>query len=228
MVRGNCTSRRSRRPVTTRSAPKCGSPSGSSDTSLQNFTLRTNHGNSVPPPFARGDKPRGNVKMSDHDPKSEMPASAPQPGGRQRRAYIAATVAGVALIAAFASSSLGQGLGHRVPAQVPGLAGARASLGGGSGPRLAVGWPCGPLDTATGPLIEAHADRMIRHLSVEIDATAEQQEKLRAIVRDAVKDLLPLREKVLAARATARELLTQQTIDRAAIEKFRADQIATH
>jgi len=166
--------------------------------------------------------------MSDHDPKSEMPASAPQPGGRQRRAYIAATVAGVALIAAFASSSLGHGLGHRVLAQLPGLAVAGASLDGESGPGLAVGWHGGLFDSAIGPLVEAHADRMIRHLSVEIDATAEQQEKLRAIVRDAVKDLLPLREKVLAARATARELLTQQTIDRAAIEKFRADQIATH
>jgi periplasmic protein CpxP/Spy len=76
--------------------------------------------------------------------------------------------------------------------------------------------------------VEAHADRMIRHLSIEIDATAEQQDKLRAIVRDAVKDLLPVGEKIRAARATARELLTQQTIDRAAIEKFRADQIATH
>jgi len=43
-----------------------------------------------------------------------------------------------------------------------------------------------------------------------------------------VHDLLPMREKLLAARATARDLLTQQTIDRAAIEKFRADQIAVH
>ena len=77
-------------------------------------------------------------------------------------------------------------------------------------------------------IIEAHADRMIRHLAIEIDATTEQQDKLRGIVRGAVKDLLPVRDKVLAARTTARELLTQQTIDRAAIEKLRADQIAIH
>ena len=170
--------------------------------------------------------------MSDQDPKSEMPASAPQRGRLQRPAYIAATVAGVGLIAAFAGSSLGQGLGHRVLAQVPGMAAAGASLdaesGPGFAPGLAVGWHGGLFDGAIGPLVEAHADRMIRHLSVEIDATGQQQEKLRAIVRDAVRDLLPLREKVLAARATARELLTQQTIDRAAIEKFRTDQIATH
>ena len=69
---------------------------------------------------------------------------------------------------------------------------------------------------------------MIRHLAVEIDATTEQQDKLRPIVRAAVKDLLPVRDKMLAARATGRELLTQQTIDRAALEKLRADQIATH
>ena len=35
-------------------------------------------------------------------------------------------------------------------------------------------------------------------------------------------------EKVQAARVTGRELLTQQTIDRAALEKLRADQIAIH
>ena len=43
-----------------------------------------------------------------------------------------------------------------------------------------------------------------------------------------MKNLLPVRDKILAARATGRELLTQPTIDRAAIEKLRADQIATH
>jgi protein CpxP len=69
---------------------------------------------------------------------------------------------------------------------------------------------------------------MIRHMAVEIDATTEQQEKLQAIVRTAVKGLLPVKDKVLAARATGRDLLTQQTIDRAALEKLRADQIATH
>jgi Spy/CpxP family protein refolding chaperone len=77
-------------------------------------------------------------------------------------------------------------------------------------------------------IVDAHADRMIRHLAVEIDATAEQQDKLQSIVHAAVKDLLPVREKVEAAKTTARELLTQQTIDRAALEKLRADQIALH
>jgi Spy/CpxP family protein refolding chaperone len=73
---------------------------------------------------------------------------------------------------------------------------------------------------------EERADRMIRHLAIEADATAEQQEQLRAIARAAVKDLVPMREKAVAARQRARTLLTQATVDRSAIESFRAEQIA--
>jgi Spy/CpxP family protein refolding chaperone len=90
------------------------------------------------------------------------------------------------------------------------------------------GWASVLPNSVIEAFIDSRADRMIRHLAVEIDATAEQQDKLRAIVRAAVKDLLPVREKMLAARATGRELLIQPTVDRAALEKLRADQIATH
>jgi Spy/CpxP family protein refolding chaperone len=75
-------------------------------------------------------------------------------------------------------------------------------------------------------VIENMADRGVRHLAIEIDATTEQQEKLRTIVNGAVKDLLPLREKARAAHQRAHALLTQQNIDRAAIEQFRTEQIA--
>jgi Spy/CpxP family protein refolding chaperone len=81
----------------------------------------------------------------------------------------------------------------------------------------------GPLDAAT---IENRADRLVRHLAVEIDATAEQQEKLRGIVKSAVKDILPLRDKARATHEKAHTLLTQPKLDRAAIESFRAEQMA--
>ena len=167
--------------------------------------------------------------MSNHDPIPEVPASAPQ-GRRPRRkgAYVAVAIAGVILIGAVASSSLGQGLRHRLLVGVPDMAAAAAPFEGGFGPGFAADWQSGLLNGAIEAIIEARADRMIRHLAVEIDATAEQQDKLRTIVRAAVKDLLPVRDKVLAARTTGRELLTQQTIDRAALEKLRADQIAIH
>ena len=60
---------------------------------------------------------------------------------------------------------------------------------------------------------EDRADRAVRHLAIELDATDAQQEKLRAITKAAVKDLIPLREKVQSARLKARELLTQTTSD---------------
>jgi len=85
------------------------------------------------------------------------------------------------------------------------------------------GFMMGQMDPAQ---IEDRADRMVRHLAIEVDATAEQQERLRAVVKSAVKDLLPMREKAQAARQRGRELLTQTTIDRAAIEAFRVEQIA--
>lgn len=171
--------------------------------------------------------------MSDHEPERERSMPVAQGGRSWRRGrYIAATIAGVALVGVFAGSPFGLGLGHRMLAHVPGMAAAAApfedGFGPGIGPGLAADWHGGLFDGLMEAVVQAHADRAVRHLSIEIDATAEQQDKLRAIVRDAVKDLLPVREKIIAARATARELLTQPTIDRAAIEKFRADLIATH
>ncbi|HXF55910.1 MAG TPA: periplasmic heavy metal sensor [Hyphomicrobiaceae bacterium] len=80
----------------------------------------------------------------------------------------------------------------------------------------------GPIDPARA---EERIDKAARHLSIEIDATAEQQERLRTIAKAAVKDLLPMREKAHAARQRARDLLTQQSVDRAAIEAFRAEQM---
>src|SRR5215211_7478680 len=81
----------------------------------------------------------------------------------------------------------------------------------------------GPLDAGQ---IAERADRGVRHLAIEIDATPEQQDKLRAMVRSAVGDLVPMRDKLHGARQQARDLLTQPTVDRGEIEKLRAQQIA--
>ncbi|HEY7238758.1 MAG TPA: Spy/CpxP family protein refolding chaperone [Burkholderiales bacterium] len=75
------------------------------------------------------------------------------------------------------------------------------------------------------PLSDAQLDRMLRHLYVEIDATEEQKQRLAPIVKDAAKDLAPLREKFRATRAQAIELLTQDRIDPAAIESLRAEKM---
>jgi periplasmic protein CpxP/Spy len=84
------------------------------------------------------------------------------------------------------------------------------------------GFAAGPLDPAA---VDEHLDRMLKHLYVEIDATDAQKQRLEPIVKQAVKDLLPLREKVRAARAQAVALLTADTIDRSAIEALRAEHL---
>jgi len=84
------------------------------------------------------------------------------------------------------------------------------------------GYASGPLDPAA---VDQHLDRALKHLYVEIDATDEQKQRLEPIVKQAVKDLLPAREKAHAARKQAVELLAADTIDRGAIEALRAEQI---
>jgi len=72
---------------------------------------------------------------------------------------------------------------------------------------------------------EQHIERMLKHFYVEIDATEAQKQKLEPIVRQAAKDLLPLRSKMHEARKQGLTLLTGETVDRAAIETFRAQQL---
>src|SRR5262249_25992 len=130
------------------------------------------------------------------------PASSPDgpPPGRRRRRwlFLSSLVLVAALSGAIASRAVSQ---H--------------AFGGG--------FFAGPFDAAH---VEDRADRMVRHAAIEIDATNDQQEKLRAIVKGAVKDLLPMREKSLSVRERARGLLTGPTVDRAAIETLRTEQMA--
>jgi len=84
------------------------------------------------------------------------------------------------------------------------------------------GFAAGPLDPAQ---VDEHLDRMLKHLYVEIDATEEQKQKLAPIVKQAAKDLLPLRERIREARGKALELLTQDSVDRTAIEALRAEHL---
>ena len=129
------------------------------------------------------------------------------PSRNRRTGWIVAAVIAAGLTGAAASSALSHGFGFGPPGFGPGAWHGR--------------FMGGPLDPKQ---IEDRADRMVRHVAIEIDATNEQQEKLRTVVQSAVKDILPMREKAHAARARARELLTQDKIDRAEIEKFRTEQ----
>ena len=73
--------------------------------------------------------------------------------------------------------------------------------------------------------LDAHLDRALKHLYVEIDATDAQKQQLAPIVKGAAQDLLPLRAKMHDTRRQAVELLSQPDIDRAALETLRAEQL---
>jgi Spy/CpxP family protein refolding chaperone len=135
---------------------------------------------------------------------SNPPTSQPATG-RPRRRWL--PIVAIALAAALTGAAATTAISHGPP------------WGGGwHGP----GFMRGPLSPAQ---IEDRVDRRIRHAAIELDATPEQLEKLRAIAKGAVKDLLPMREKAQAAHARVTELLTQPKIDRAAIEAFRAEHL---
>jgi periplasmic protein CpxP/Spy len=139
---------------------------------------------------------------------SPTPASAPPP--RRRTLTLVAVALAAGLTGAVATAAVG----------------ATTMSAYGFGPGWHGGWRGGfgraPLSPAE---VEQRADRAVRHLAVEIDASADQQEKLRAIVRGAVKDLLPLREQMRADRQRAIDLLTGPSVDRGAIERFRAERL---
>ena len=145
--------------------------------------------------------------MTDPLTSSPSPQTSAQPAPRRRWPVIAAASAAIALTGAAATQAFSQG-GFGPPWARPGFMGP--------------GFMGGRFDPAQA---EDRADRLVRHLAIEIDATPQQQERLREIAKTAVKDLIPLREQAQARRERARTLLTQSTVDRAAIETFRADQM---
>jgi len=136
-------------------------------------------------------------------PSPDAPGEPPRRRSRGRTAFYAVLIAGAsALTGAVAANAFG---------------------GYGPGGWHGRGFMTRPFDPAQAA---ERADHMVRHLAVEVDATAEQEQKLRAVVKGLVKDVLPLREQAQAARAQARTLLTQPKLDRATIEAFRTEQMA--
>jgi protein CpxP len=89
------------------------------------------------------------------------------------------------------------------------------------------GWHRGgthsPIDPAP---LEQRLDRMLKHFYVEIDATEEQKRRLEPIVKQAARDLVPMREQLHAGRREAIELLTREQIDPGAIEALRARHVS--
>ena len=100
--------------------------------------------------------------------------------------------------------------------------GMKASAHAGFGGWHRGGFLSGPVDPAR---LDEHLERMLKHFSVEIDATDAQRQKLAPIVKGAARDLLPLRTQLHEARRQAVELLSRDSVDRAALESLRESQL---
>ncbi len=70
-----------------------------------------------------------------------------------------------------------------------------------------------------------HPDSRLKRALTRINASEEQQTKIVDIMRQARNELGALREKRIATRKAIVDLLTKPTIDRAAIEARRAEQM---
>jgi Spy/CpxP family protein refolding chaperone len=148
------------------------------------------------------------------EPTNPAPATAPKSFWKRGRnlLLVSALVIGAGITGAVVTGGVyAQGMG-------PGFGMGHGGPGMGFGP--------GGFRQLDPAQIETRADRMVRHLAVELDATNDQQEKLRTIARGAVKDLVPLRAKADAAREKARSLLVQPNLSRSDIEAFRTEQMA--
>ena len=157
----------------------------------------------------------GNVALNQKERNMETQPSTPQPQaenpdrsarrqcgghrGHRRGGFFFMLI--VALVAGLAGGYVGKSFAH-----------------GGHGY-----WRDGmPTDPAQ---MDRRIERMIKHFASEVDASAEQKDKLAAIAKSAVKDLAPLREKAQAARKQAIDILAGASLDRAGIERLRAEQI---
>ncbi len=74
--------------------------------------------------------------------------------------------------------------------------------------------------------VDELAERLVKHVAVEVDATPEQKDKLTDIVKGAARDLAPLRGNLYRLRQQTIDLMSAEQVDRAAIEDLRAGQLA--
>jgi Spy/CpxP family protein refolding chaperone len=102
------------------------------------------------------------------------------------------------------------------------LAGSIAAVAGAAGMGACGGFHhgmmAGPHSAAD---VSAHIDHMLKHLYVEIDATDAQKAQITPMVKQAVNDLMPMHAQLQAAHVQAFQALTQDTVDRTALEAAR-------
>lgn len=68
-------------------------------------------------------------------------------------------------------------------------------------------------------------DKAVAWVLDDVDATADQKQRVAAIAKSAMQDLMPMREQHRLARTKAVELFAQPAIDRVAMENLRVEEL---
>ena len=68
-------------------------------------------------------------------------------------------------------------------------------------------------------------DKMVNWVLDDVGASAEQKQRVAQIAKEAVQEMMPMRTQHKAARGRAVDLLAEPTIDRAAIEQLRVEEM---
>jgi periplasmic protein CpxP/Spy len=146
------------------------------------------------------------------------PSPLPAPGenhvcgeGRRRHGFMAGLVLGIA----------GAGLiGFAIGATMPVAEAAFEAFGPGSTGHHSMGGPPS-LDDA-----RDHAEFFVAFALHRLDATGDQEQKVKDIVDSAIGDLFPVVEKHRTNRDELHAVLAAPVVDRAAIESLRVEEIA--
>jgi len=86
------------------------------------------------------------------------------------------------------------------------------------------GWH-GGMDAMDPAALSKRIDAMVAFRLADIDATPEQRERIATIVKAAAADLRTIRQQHMKARRQSMDLFAAPTIDRAALEKLRVEQM---
>lgn len=100
------------------------------------------------------------------------------------------------------------------------LAGARTVVHANGG-----GWHHDRHGPMSAEFVADRIEHVVKHVLVDVDATAEQKAQVTSILQSAANDTRALMDSHIAARTQLREILSADTIDRARLESVRADQL---
>lgn len=68
-------------------------------------------------------------------------------------------------------------------------------------------------------------DKMVNWVLHDVGATAEQKQRVAQIAKEAAQELMPMRTQHKGARGRAVDILSQPSIDRAALEQLRVEEL---